>query len=222
MSLVLPDAATSIKAGSSSGSTFSKFTALTSVSGSAVETIDSYAFASCAALTTVSLPAAISIGYDAFASCAALTTVSLPAATDIGDYAFYDCDALTTVNIPAATSIGQKAFASCAALTEVSLPAATSIGFSAFSDTGTSDLIVTLGSTAPTLGASMFSSINDAKTVTVKVPSNATEYGTLPSTYSGEDETVNWGNGFRGKGWNGSAFTSGSINSNITLTIQAE
>ena len=75
--------------------------------------------------------------------------------------------------------------------------------------------------TAPTLGASIFSNIS-TKTVTVKVPSGATVYGALPSTYSGEDETVNWGNGFRGKGWDGSTFTGGSINSNIALTIQAE
>ena len=88
VSLVMPDAATSIKAGSSSASTFSNFTALTSVSGSAVETIGSDAFAFCDALTTVSLPAATSIGDYAFYWCTALTEVSLPAATDIGDYAF--------------------------------------------------------------------------------------------------------------------------------------
>ena len=367
LSLVLPDEATSIKAGQENNPSFKNFTALTSVSGSAVETIGDYAFYNCKALTTVSFPAASSIGINAFAGCYALTEVSLPVASSIGDGAFGNCialtevslpaassigggafaacDALTEVSLPAASSIGEIAFYNCAALTEVSLPAASFIGFDAFWDctalttvslpaslatiygnpfsgcrnlvtitvasgnpnysaqggmllnkagtsliaypgaagavtlntvssigseafrgctalttvnlpaassinssafagctalttvsipaassignwafdnTGTNDLTVTLGSTTPMLGYNMFYDINAAKTVTVKVPSNATEYGTLPSTYSGTDSAETWGNGFRGGGWDGAAFTGGSINSSITLTIQAE
>ena len=345
LSLVLPDEATSIKAGQENNPSFKNFTALTSVSGSAVETIGDYAFYNCKALTTVSFPAASSIGINAFAGCYALTEVSLPVASSIGEIAFYNCAALTEVSLPAASSIGGGAFATCDALTEVSLPAASFIGFDAFWDctalttvslpaslatiygnpfsgcrnlvtitvasgnpnysaqggmllnkagtsliaypgaagavtlntvssigseafrgctalttvnlpaassinssafagctalttvsipaassignwafdnTGTNDLTVTLGSTTPMLGYNMFYDINAAKTVTVKVPSNATEYGTLPSTYSGTDSAETWGNGFRGRGWDGAAFTGGSINSSITLTIQAE
>jgi hypothetical protein len=182
VSLVLPNAATSIKDGPHSGgsgySTFRYFTALKSVSGANVETV----------------------GEAAFFACAALTTVSLPAATSIGDTAFFVCDALTTVSLPKATSIGQQAFDECAALTTV-----------------------TLGATAPTLGYYMFHHITTAKTVTVKVPSGAAGYGTVPATYSGStNTTANWGNGFRGGGWNGSAFINGAsdINTNITVVVQ--
>ena len=325
LSLVLPNGAASIKGGSNEiNSSFKNFTALTSVSGSAVETIGDYAFASCASLTAVSFPAATDIGHFAFYDCDALTTVSLPAVSSIGEHAFRDCAALTTVSLPAVTSINYRAFASCTALTavnlpatlttisvnpfagcinlatitvasgnpnysaqngmllnktgttliaypgatgavtlntvssigssafqgctslttvslpaavsidssvftgctslaELSLPAATSIGAQTFGFTGTGALTVTLGSTPPTLGDYMFANVNTAKTVTVKVPSSATGYGALPSTYSSTDSTPTWGNGFRGKGWNGSGFlSSGSINSRITVTIQAQ
>jgi hypothetical protein len=68
----------------------------------------------------------------------------------------------------------------------------------------------------------MFEGVNLAKTVTVKVPTGATGYAdSLPATFTGSDTTVNWGNGFRGGGWVGSAFMSARyINSNITLTIE--
>jgi hypothetical protein len=106
----------------------------------------------------------------------------------------------------------------------VNLSAATSIGTEAFRDTGTTTLTVTLGATAPsTVGDEVF--VHSAKTVTVEVPSGATGYGaTLPLTVSGADTTVCWANGFRGAGWNGSAFTdyNSSINQNITVTITAQ
>jgi hypothetical protein len=124
--------------------------------------------------------------------------VSLPAAVSIGNFAFSGCVALTTASLPAATSIGESAFWYCTALTTV-----------------------TLGSTAPTLGKNMFSGVYSPKAVTVKVPSGATGYGTVPAAYSGSNTTVDWGNGFLDGGWTGSAFVSGgSVNRNITLTVQ--
>ena len=172
----------------------------------------------------VTLNTATSIGDQAFSNCDTLTTVSLPAATSIGTGAFGGCAALPTVSLPAATDIGDYTFAG-SALPTVSLPAATDIGSHTFAGTGGNAITVTLGSAASTLGGGMFSSVDTAKTVTVKVPSGATGYGTLGTIYSGSDSTVTWGNGFRGKGWDGSGvFSSGatSINSYITLTIQVE
>jgi hypothetical protein len=190
-----------------------------------ITSIGNFAFHGCNSLTSIELPAGItSIGNYAFQSCISLASIELPASltsTSIGNYAFRYCSALTTVSLPSATSIGADAFSNCAALTTVSLPAATSIGADAFYETGTNTLTLTLGGVAPTLGYGMFSWVG-AKTVTVKVPSGATGYGTVPATYSGTDSAVNWGNGFRGGGWDGSAFTGGSVNSNITLTIQEE
>jgi hypothetical protein len=168
------------------------------------------------------------IGSYAFGSCTNLTSVNFPAATDIGDYAFDSCTNLTSVNFPAATDIGSQAFDSCTSLASMSFPQATFIGYGAFS-TGTTTLTIILGSSAPTLRNGIFKEVWGSKTVTVKVPSGATGYGTIPNTYSGTDTTKNWGNGFRGGGWdwNGSEFTtinnqtSGPyINSYITLYVQ--
>jgi hypothetical protein len=249
VSLVLPDVATSIKGGDYENSAFKNFTALASVSGSAVETVGDYAFDGCTALTEVSLPEATSIGEDAFDDCAALTEVSLPKATSIGNYAFRwcaaltevslpeatsisggalsgtaltevslpkatsidgsafnGCAALTTVSFPEATSIGSYAFRHCTALTEVSLPKATSISRNAFDSTGSTALAITLGNTPPTVGYGMFDWVNASKTVTVKVPSSAA------ASY---DDA--WQEAFKGRGNTG---TTGTVNSNITLTIQ--
>jgi hypothetical protein len=151
-----------------------------------------------AASGPVTLNGITTVGNYAFSGCTGLTTISLPAATDIGSYAFYGCTGLTTVTLPTATSIGQCAFASCTSLTTV-----------------------TLGDTAPTLGWDMFYSVDSAQTVTVKVPSGAAGYGTVPETYNDTNTgTVCWGNGFRGRGWTGAAFVGGSVNSYITLKIE--
>jgi hypothetical protein len=270
VSLVLPDAATGIKAGSSPASTFKNFTALKSVSGEGVKTVGEYAFRSCTGLTSVDLPAATSISYAAFSYCTGLTTVDLPAATSLGNnafagctgltsvdlpaatsidyYAFYgctglttvdfpaaisignsafeDCTGLTTVNLPAATSIGNNAFVRCTGLTTVNLPEATSIDYHAFRSTGNQTITITLGATAPTLEYGMFFGVSSTKIVTVKVPSGATGYNTnnaLPVTITGSDTTENWGNGFRGGGWDGNAIAyAQSVNSYISLTIKTQ
>jgi hypothetical protein len=125
-----------------------------------------------------------------------------------------------SVTLNTITSIGMYAFSGCSSLTSVSLPAATSIGNSAFSYTGGTALTVTLGATAPTLGADLFENyVSVPKTVTVLVPSGATGYGSIPATYSGSDATGKWGNAFRGKGWNGTSYGAGTVNSNVTLKI---
>jgi hypothetical protein len=154
-SLVLPDTASKVKAGSNGAATFKDFIALNSVSGSKVGTVGGYAFSNCTALTHVSfpkatsidgnafsgcallndveLPAAITIGASAFSGCTTLTSVELPAAVSIGASAFSDCSALTAVDLPAAKELQNNAFSGCTALTSVNLPAATTIGASAFS-----------------------------------------------------------------------------------------
>jgi hypothetical protein len=216
VSLVLPEAATSIRAGSSDNSTFRYFTALKSVTGNEVvtlredaflyfyplETIDlpkaininSYAFFSCYELTTVYLPKAETISNQAFRVCTALKTLDLPSVTSIDQLVFSYCTALTTVDLPNAITIGNEAFQGCAALIKISLPSATNIGSGAFNYSGTTALTVTLGSTAPTLGTSIFAGVSN-KTVTVKVPYGATGY------------TPTWQNSFKQGG------------SNITLII---
>jgi hypothetical protein len=246
VSLVLPDEAERIKAGADrTNPTFKRFTALTEVRAAAVTDIGDYAFNSCTALTTADFPKATSIGEEvfanctslttasfpeathigekAFASCPSLTTASFPEATSIGDYGFGYCTSLETASFPEATSIGDWAFDHCPALTTADFPLVTSIGNYAFAHTGSQmDLTITLGSTtnlaAPKLGTAMFAGVRSTKTVTVQVPSGASGYG-MP--FDTTDTTANnWGNAFRGKGWNSEdGYLSGGVNANITLAI---
>jgi hypothetical protein len=241
VSLTLPDAATSIKAGDYYTHIFRYFTALKSVTGKEVITIGQYAFYNCKALTTVAIPKVASIddryvfancealttidlskvtsinGFAAFEGCKALTTVTSPA-TSIGEYVFSYCEILQTVDLPNAISIGRAAFQGCEALTEISLPSATHIGLRAFYGTKATALTVTLGLTAPTLGELLFLEVISAKPVTVKVPFGATGYGSSPT----DTATNNWGNAFRGKGWDGINYLTGMVNANIDLTIEYE
>jgi hypothetical protein len=148
-SLVLPDGATSVKAGTSINPTFKYFTALKSVAGAGITSVGEWAFRDCDALSSVNIPAAASIGGYAFYHCDALTTVNLPAATSIGVGAFFTCTALSSVNIPAATSIGNSAFQSCTALSSVNIPASvTSIGDGSFAGcTSLTSITVAAGNT---------------------------------------------------------------------------
>jgi hypothetical protein len=209
-------------------------TSLTTVSLPATLTsIGSYAFASCPNLTAINVDAANpnykgengmllnKAGTTLLAYPSARGVVILATVTAIDIAAFYSCKSLTEVSLPAATSIGEHAFDNCTSLTEVSLPAATSIGEQAFHHTGETALTVTLGSTVPTLGIRLFHEVYPAKTVTVKVPSGAAAWSGKTGTFSGTNATVNWGNSFRGGGWDGSAFVSGGeVNSYITLTVK--
>jgi hypothetical protein len=66
------------------------------------------------------------------------------------------------------------------------------------------------------------SSVTVAKSVTVRVPSGATGYGMIPGSYTTDTISDNWGNAFRGKGWNRTtnAYGTGTVNGNITLTVE--
>jgi hypothetical protein len=177
---------------------------------------------------SVTLNGITTVGGFAFSGCTGLTTVSLPAATSIGEYAFYYCTGLASVSLPAATSIGSYAFSDCTALETVSLPAATSISGGAFAWTGTTtSLTITLGPAVPTLGTGMFSNVTGGtKTVTVTVPNGAGAWSGKTDTFTTDENTTggpHWGEGFRGKGWtSGSAYGSGTVNENISLTVEEE
>jgi hypothetical protein len=188
------------------------------------EDIGDNAFSRCSALETVDFSKATGIGASAFYRCYVLTAAEFPLATSIGTSAFRDCTALATADFPKATTIDATAFQSCTALVELNLPAATAIGNNAFQATrtnggSTTALTVTLGTTTPpTLGMDLFANIsgNSAKTVIIKAPAGAAGYGTSP-----EDTTTdNWGNAFRGKGWDGEDYLTGTVNQYITLTIE--
>jgi hypothetical protein len=188
-----------------------------------ITSIGDDAFSSCTGLTSLDLPTATSIGYYAFGNCTGLTSLDLPAATSIGDSAFNGCTGLTFLDLSAATSIGYSAFEGCTGLTFLDLSAATSINSFAFRSTGGTALTVTLGATAPMLGSYLIDYVSTPKTVTVQVPTavpdTGSDYGPIPATYNTDTTTNNWGNAFRGKGWNGTSYRTGTVNGNVTLEV---
>jgi hypothetical protein len=214
---------------STGNATFSHCTRLSNVSLPAAVNIGSAVFNECSSLSSISLPKAVSIGAGAFYFCRSLTSVRLPVAVSIGHGVFYTCISLSSISLPKAVSIGDFAFSECTSLSSISLPVVTSIDECAFSHTTDTipNLTITMGPTAPTLGNRMFLHFEGSLNVTVKVPGGATGYGS-PGPYSGSNSTANWGNGFRGGGWDGLAMLTSNvhyqegINPNITLTIQTQ
>jgi hypothetical protein len=198
VSLVLPDAATSTKAGSSPNFTFRYFTALTSVTGENVTTVGEFAFG------------ALSSDAQTQYGLTTLTTVNFPNAITISRFAFYNCTSLDTVNLPKVETIGLNAFAECKALTEISFPEAIDIG--GFQNSGlikaylpklttvtgyffngcASLTTVTLGLTAPTIsGSNIFNNVSNI-TVTVIVPKDATGYdGNWPDNFKSGGSNIN-------------------------------
>ena len=99
--------------------------------GYGVESIGSYAFASCSALKNVKIPASVkNLADHVFSQCGALETAIIEASGTIGDNAFLNCKALKKVTLgPNVTGIGKEAFSVCTSLSEIIIPAnVTSIG----------------------------------------------------------------------------------------------
>ena len=159
------------------------------------------------------------IGGDTFNNVHTLTSADFPKASTINGSAF-TATGLTSISLPEATLLGPNVFSNCSSLTSVYLPKVTSLGVTTFAYSSSPlPLVITFGSAAPIVGIETFIGVAP-KNVTIRVRRGATGYGSLPFTVTGNDSTSNWGNGFRGAGWN-SGF-SGSltdINTNISLTI---
>jgi PKD repeat protein len=114
---------------------------LTSVkisSMSSLNTIDSYAFASCSNLVSMNIEnyEVTTIGERAFWQCTSLSSITIPENTwfpdthtvTIGDYAFADCSALEYVTLGSTvSSIGDFAFDYCTSLTAINVSASNNI-----------------------------------------------------------------------------------------------
>jgi hypothetical protein len=166
-----------IGAALSNSGLFSGCTALTSVSLPAAKTVGSYTFAGCTSLATVDLPLVVTFGNYVFLGCSALTAVDFPNASSIGGRIFNECTSLVTASLPKAGGIREGAFEGCTALATANLSGATSFDKDVFLNTGTTALTVTLGKAAPRQSTANAAASNTyAKTVTVKAPSDRTEY----------------------------------------------
>jgi hypothetical protein len=212
--------------------TFYECTSLQSISLPNVTQLGSGTFSGCTSLQSVDLPNLTQLDGYTFADCTSLQSISLPNVTQLGDLTFAGCTSLQTISLPNVTQLGSGTFSGCTSLQSVNLPNVTQLDGRTFSNC-TSLQTVNLGSAdnlnAPTVGSGTFSYYSGypaiPQTVTVKVPSDAlTNYGEA-GTYneSSSPYIVNWANGFRGAGWDGSGFVnSDGINTNITLIIEAQ
>jgi hypothetical protein len=209
---------------------FKNCSSLESVEFEDVTTIGVEAFLNCTSLVSAIFPNATNIGENyAFDGCTSLVTVELPKATELGYSVFSGCTSLVNVELPEAITLKGYTFSGCTNLVSVKLPKVTDLAHITFSNC-TSLTDITLGPTAPKIGVQDFSGITTAKTVTIKIPTGASGYGGTgtyaETTSSTNNFTVNWANGFRGAGWDGTNFTpstssiSSLINGNITIIIQ--
>jgi len=156
------------------------------------------------------------IGDNAFNNCTALQNIDLDNAVIIGNYAFSNT-ALETINLGRAKTIGDSVFSGCTLLKDVDLRSVTSFGSSVFSQTGDQTLIITLGNIVPTVGINMFDS-GGTKNVTLKIPSDTVKDYGPPASYWNSGNS--WYNAFRGKGWDGTNYLSGYVNTNISLMFE--
>jgi len=177
-------------------------------------------------------------GYSAFKNFSNIISVSGENIITIGDFGFSNTsggDKPLSVNFPKVTTIGQSAFLN-RHLSTLNIPNVTNIKASAFADnSSTTDLTITMGNSAPNLGIEIFgtrSYYDVSRTVKVKIPTGATGYSPAASPFTGTSVTVsgttstsNWGNGFRGMGWDGTSTTTtttDSLNQKISLTIEQQ
>ena len=161
-----------------------------SLGGTPVMTIGSYAFCNCTGLTSVTIPAGVrSIGAFAFSGCSGLESFvvgkgnpsyksdsRLLLSWDGRTLVAVAPSGLTSVTIPnSVTSIGDSAFSGCTGLTSVTIPnSVTSIGSYAFSGcTGLTS--VTIPDGVRSIGAFAFSGCSGLTSVTI--PDSVTSIG---------------------------------------------
>ena len=161
---------------------FSNCTCLTSISiPNSVTSIGNEIFYNCTDLTSIVIESGNTV-YDSrddsngiiktatnelIAGCQ--NTVIPNSVTSIGDYAFHNCSGLISVTIPNfVTNISDGAFLDCTGLTSVSIGnSTTSIGSFAFSNCVSLTNIISLTTTAPTIGDNTFRNIKTSGILTV-------------------------------------------------------
>ena len=168
----------------------------------------------------------------AFSGNKTLERVYCPSVTSLPGYgAFASCTALRRVDLPNLTYLGYGNFSSNTALRYLDISKVTSLPLHFMNYSGTLSLDIYLRTNAPSIGGTTFQQIYENKDVTIHIISGATGYTPgdgLPYTYEKSDTTTkNWGNAFRGMGYDpGNAswtanggYGTGTVNGNINLTI---
>jgi hypothetical protein len=132
-----------------------------------------------------------------------LTSINFPNVITIGENAFGSCYSLIYANIPKVQIIKQQAFLYCS-LQSLNIPdikylGVQSLAFRKFA------IEFIFGEVAPKIDYSvLYTPISGttSHSITVKIPQGAAGYGEIPNDYIGGDTSKNWGNAFRGMGWN--------------------
>jgi len=132
-----------------------------------------------------------------------ITSIDFPNVITIGEHAFAGCFNMANANIPKVQIIKMQAFLDCK-LKSLNIPDIKFIGVGAFGVGNNNLTEFIFGEIAPSMdvGIHTYYSNSITKTITVKVPYGATGYGEIPNVYIGGDMSKNWGNAFRGMGWN--------------------
>ena len=167
-SINIPKGVTSIK------NTFTSCSSLTSIYiPEGVTNIGNSAFGNCSSLTSINIPESVTSIGSAFSGCSSLTSLHIPEGvtnTRIVSYAFRYCSSLTSINIPeSVTNIENSAFESCTSLTSINIPErVTNIGERVFYDCSSLRSIYSFNTTAPTLGAKVFTNLPTNGTLHIK------------------------------------------------------
>ncbi|MDB4522830.1 leucine-rich repeat protein, partial [Akkermansiaceae bacterium] len=182
-SITIPDGVTSIE-----DYAFAYCSASTSITiPDSVTSIGVGAFEACQSLTSIAIPDGVtSIGVQAFSGCGSLTSITIPdGITIIEDYAFSGCNSLTSLTIPdSVTSIGVGAFWGCTSLTSITIPdSVTSIRDRAFQHSSSLSTITFLGS-APTMGANVFSNVENGASAVIPGGKKAS-FGDIGNSWNG-------------------------------------
>jgi hypothetical protein len=156
-------------------------------------------FEGCGNLVNINFPKVMEIGSNAFKDCISLVEVDFPLVEIINSHTFQDCTGLKKAYFPNAKYAGSGAFSGCTNLTSVDISTVTEIYYGLFANTGGTDLDIVMGITAPFIHYNdIFSNVITPKTVTVRVPAQATGYDAewqealkLRPYYNGIPGTVN-------------------------------
>lgn len=159
--------------------TFSFFNSLKAVEfeeGSALESVEAYAFANCPCLESISLPASVrSIGTAAFQDCSALSLLSFGEGASqleaISSSVFSNCTSLASMPLPSALkSIDSYAFDGCESLESITIPASVEkVGAGAFENCPNLKNITVEDPSKTSIDKSAFAGNTQTKPLTVSI-----------------------------------------------------
>lgn len=144
------------------------------LSATSITKIGKYAFDTCTKLSNVNFPPSVtSLGNNAFYYCLKLATLNLPDDLQtVGAQCFMYCHSLIALRIPdKVTKIKTNTFADCVALQYLELPVELQeVGYNFIYKCNALQIITIHATVPPTIGDYGYGSINNPKSITLRVP----------------------------------------------------